>query len=230
MFRQAFGSNPFDFNAFDHPAFYAGFLYGLIFIKIDNIITIENGETRNMAETTADVILHPVRMRIISTLSGRRLTTQQIGMALPEVAQATLYRHLRRLLKAGIVTVIAQRPVRGVMEKVYALAEDSASVQLDTRGMELEDWERGFAAYTASLLGQFGTYLRQERADPLSDGVSFRTTPFYLSDVELAQLSADLRAISAPFLSHAPSPDRRRRLVSIVLVPDVEFTENGELE
>ena len=175
----------------------------------------------------ADVILHPVRLRIISTLYKRQLTTQQIGLALPEVAQATLYRHLKRLVTAKVVTVVEQRPVRGVLEKVYALAEDS--VQLDPRGMGRGDWERGFAAYTASLLGQFGAYLRQPGADPVSDGVSFRTGALYLSDAELAHLSADLQAVFAPILSHAPTPERRRRLLSTVLMPDVVI-ENGEIE
>lgn len=167
------------------------------------------------------MILHPVRMRIISTLSGRQLTTQQIGAALPEVAQATLYRHLSRLVKAEVVTIVVQRPVRGVLEKVYALSEDSTSVQLDARGMGREDWERGFAAFTASLLGQFTAYLRQKGADPVSDGVSFRTGALYLSDAELAQLRADLQAALAPLLDYPPSLARRRRLLSIVFVPDV---------
>ena len=181
-----------------------------------------------MAETVADVILHPVRMRIISTLFGRQLTTQQIGAALPEVAQATLYRHLSRLVKAEVVTIAMQRPVRGVLEKVYTLAEDS--VQLDPRGMGREDWERGFAAFTASLLGQFTAYLRQEGADPVKDGVSFRTGALHLSDAELAQLSADLQAALAPYRSFGPSPERRRRLLSSVLMPDVQLKENGETE
>ncbi len=179
-----------------------------------------------MAETGADVILHPVRMRIISTLFRRQLTTQQIGLALPEVAQATLYRHLRRLVQARVVAVVAQLPVRGVMEKVYALAEDS--VQLDPCGMGREDWERGFAAFTASLLGQFTAYLRQEGAGPVNDGVSFRTGALHLSDAELAQLRADLQAAVVPFLDYPPSPERRRRLLSAVLMPDVNLTENGE--
>lgn len=181
-----------------------------------------------MAQTVADVILHPVRMRIISTLFGRQLTTQQIGAVLPEVAQATLYRHLSRLVQAEVVTIVAQRPVRGVMEKVYALAENS--VQLDPRGMGREEWERGFAAFTASLLGQFTAYLRQEGADPVSDGVSFRIGALNLSDAELAHLSANLQAAFVPFLDYPPSPERRRRLVSSVLMPDVRLTENGEIE
>ncbi len=178
-----------------------------------------------MAETGADVILHPVRMRIISTLYKRHLTTQQIGLALPEVAQATLYRHLRRLVQAEVVVVARQRPVRGVMEKVYAISEDSARLRFDPREMGREEWERGFAAYTASLLGQFTAYLRQEGADPASDGVSFRTGALYLSDAELAHLSAASQAALAPFLEYPPSPERRRRLLSSVLMPDVELTE-----
>lgn len=188
-----------------------------------------------MAETGTDVILHPVRMRIISTLFGRQLTTQQIGAALPEVAQATLYRHLSRLVNAEVVVIVAQRPVRGVIEKVYALSEDSTRLQLDPRGMGREEWERGFAAFTASLLGQFTAYLRQPGADPASDGVSFRTGALHLSDAELAQLRADLLAATVPFLHYPPSPERRRRLVSTVLIPDVVIEsdvviENGELE
>lgn len=181
-----------------------------------------------MAETGADVILHPVRLRIVSILFQRHLTTQQIGLALPEVAQATLYRHLSRLVQAGVVTVVAQRPVRGVLEKVYALAEDS--VQLDPRGMGREDWERGFAAFTATLLGQFTAYLRQEGADPVSDGVSFRTGALHLSDAELAQLRIDLRAVFVPLLDYPPSPERRRRLLSTVLMPDVVLDSDVVLE
>ncbi len=183
-----------------------------------------------MAETGADVILHPVRMRIISTLYKRQLTTQQIGLALPEVAQATLYRHLSRLVKVGVVAVAAQRPVRGVIEKVYALSEDSTRIRVDPRGMEREDWERGFAAYTASLLGQFTAYLRQPGADPARDGVSFRTGALYLSDAELAQLSADVEAAFAPYVTYGVSPERRRRLISTILMPDVNFTETEKEE
>ncbi len=177
-----------------------------------------------MAALAADVIMHPVRMRIVATLAGRRLTTQQIGAALPDVSQATLYRHLSRLMKADVIEVIEQRPIRGVVEKVYAVASASA-IQLDVGGMTRDDWQRGFAAYTASLLGQFSTYIRQEQADPTVDGVSFRTGPLYLTDEELQKFSADLRAILEPLLNNKPSLGRRRRLISTVLIPDIDIGE-----
>ena len=178
-----------------------------------------------MAEMSADAILHPVRMQIITALSGRRLTTQQIGLTLPDVAQASLYRHLKRLMNAEIVAVVEQRPVRGVMEKVYALTDGSLAVNLDVRGMTQDDWRRAFAAFTASLLGQFGVYIRQEQADPTADGVTFRTAPVYLSDAEAKQLGESLRAVIMPALSHGPAPDRRRRLLSTVLVPAADISD-----
>ena len=179
-----------------------------------------------MAETQTEMILHPVRMRIVMTLSRRHLTTQQIGAALPDVAQATLYRHLNRLLKAGTISVIDQRPVRGVMEKVYAVAGDGVSLSIDPLHMTATDWERGFAAFTASLMGQFGAYISSEQANPVADGVSFRTAPLYLSDAETKQFFADLYAVIVPALSRGPAPGRRRRLLSTALVPDTELAED----
>ena len=38
----------------------------------------------------ADVVMHPVRLRIIQQLGGRSLTTAQLRAALPDVTQATL--------------------------------------------------------------------------------------------------------------------------------------------
>lgn len=188
-----------------------------------------------MAETVTDIILHPVRMRVLMTISGRQLTTQEIGAALPDVAQASLYRHLRRMAKADILTVVAQRPVRGVMEKVYALTGNGISLAADASRMTLDDWHQAFAAFTTSLLGQFGVYLRQQQANPLTDGVTFRTAPVYLSDEELRKFFNDLNAVIVPALSRGSAPGRRRRLLSTILIPDADLpdadlNDSGETE
>jgi len=53
----------------------------------------------------ADLILHPVRMRMIIVLSGRQLTPKQLATELKDVASATLYHHLNLLTEAGITRV-----------------------------------------------------------------------------------------------------------------------------
>ena len=183
-----------------------------------------------MAEIQPEAIFHPVRMRIITALHGRQRTTGQLASALPDVPQATLYRHLKRLLNAGLVSVADQRPVRGVLEKVYALSESAVVSPESVARMTPDDWRRAFAAYTASLMGQFEVYLQSEPADLVADGVSFRTAPLYLSDTEAAQLLSDLRALIAATGANGPAPDRRRRLLSTVLVPEIKSDEIGDSE
>ena len=183
-----------------------------------------------MAEIQIEAIFHPVRMRIITALSGRQWTTAQIASALPDVPQATLYRHLKRLLNAGLVSVVDRRPVRGVLEKVYALSESAVVSPQSVARMTPDDWRRAFAAYTASLMGQFEVYLQSEPADLVADGVSFRTVPLYLSDAETTQLLSDVRALVAAAGTNGPAPDRRRRLFSTVLVPETDFDKNGDPE
>ena len=56
-----------------------------------------------------DLLLHPLRLRIIQLLfDGRRLTARQIAAAQPEIPQATLYRHLHQLVEGGVLVVVVR--------------------------------------------------------------------------------------------------------------------------
>ena len=46
----------------------------------------------DMANSKAEMIVHPIRLRIIEALHGRELTSRQIADSLDDVPQATLYR------------------------------------------------------------------------------------------------------------------------------------------
>ena len=84
----------------------------------------------------ADVVMHPVRLRIIQQLGGRSLTTAQLRAALPDVTQATLYRHVATLVDSGILSVVEERKVRGAVERTLALGDRMAHVdQTELRAM-----------------------------------------------------------------------------------------------
>src|SRR5438477_12246920 len=113
-----------------------------------------------MAPSRADLILHPVRMRLIVTLARRQLTARQLSELLPDVPQATLYHHLGILTRAGLLRVVSERRVRGTIEKLYALADDSAILgQAELANASREDHLRYFTVFVASLLGDFARYL-----------------------------------------------------------------------
>src|SRR5215472_7084155 len=78
-----------------------------------------------MATSRVDLILHPVRLRLLGALARRQLTAHQLSERLPDIPQATLYHHLGKLTQAGLLRVVSERQVRGAVEKRYALDEDS---------------------------------------------------------------------------------------------------------
>jgi len=124
----------------------------------------------------ADLILHPVRLRIILAFSGgRRLTPQQVAGALPDVPQATLYRQIERLFRGGALAIAAERRVRGAVERTYVLAEGASSVSPEDLAKSSRDDHLGyFTAFAAGLIAQFEQYLERPEIDFLKDGVGYR--------------------------------------------------------
>lgn len=177
-----------------------------------------------MPASRADLILHPVRLRLLAALARRQLTARQLSELLPDVPQATLYHHLGTLTRAGLLRVVSERRVRGTVEKRYALADDDASLSpADLANASREDHLRYFTIFVATLLGDFARYLQQDAPiDLLADGVGYREMPFYLSDDELVQAAVAVNQALLPFLRNEPAPHRRRRLFATILIPDAE--------
>lgn len=175
-----------------------------------------------MPTSKADLLFHPVRLRVIVALArGRRMTAQQLAEALGNVPQPTLYRHLNKLLKGGFLTVVEERPVRGTVERVYALPAVSMvtlSAQ-DAAAATPDDWMRYFTTFVAGLLGDFGRYLERDTIDLRADGVGFRQVVMYLSDEEFAQFTATLNPAFLAALARPPAPGRKRRVFTTVVMP-----------
>lgn len=170
---------------------------------------------------TADLLLHPVRLRIIQAMLGRdALTTRELGERLPEVAPATLYRHVGALVDAEVLAVVAERKVRGTVERTLRLRDDRASVDADDPALDTEALRGGFLAYLASLAAAFDGYLDAERASLEADLVGFRQIAVHATDDEWRAALDGMRAAVAPLLlrEQAP-PGARRRILATVSLP-----------
>ena len=182
-----------------------------------------------MAQTNVDVILHPIRLRILLTLAGRRLTAQQLAQALPDVPQATLYRHIHQLVDAGLLSIDETRSVRGgVVEKVYTLKrEDVRLTAEDIASLSREDHLRYFTIFFTSVLRDFERYLQQEQIDFASE-VRYHQVPLYLSDDEFQEVMHALTTIIQAQQHNQPEPFRRRRLFTSIVLPMVETPPRSE--
>jgi Helix-turn-helix domain len=169
----------------------------------------------------ADLILHPVRLRIILAFArGRRLTPQHVAAVLPDVPQATLYRQIERLYRGGALAVASERRVRGAVERTYVLAEGGASLSPEDLARSSRDDHLGyFTAFAAGLIAQFEQYLERSEIDLLKDGVGYRQVVLNLTDEELSEMAGALNVALGRFLAYDPKPGRKRRMLATVLVP-----------
>jgi len=176
--------------------------------------------------TSADLLLHPVRLRIVKAFLGdRALTTSQLAAELDDVPAGSLYRHIARLTKAGVLQVVAERRVRGAVERTYTLRLFAAQIQPgEARAMTLDEHAQAFTAYIAGLLADFERYIASAPSDPVGDGASYRVAGMWLTDEEFASLVRDVVEVFQPRLANAPGKGRRRRLLYTVTLPDPRVT------
>lgn len=170
----------------------------------------------------ADVILHPVRLRILQRfIGGKKLTAKELRQAFDTtIPQATLYRHLDALVKAEVLAVIEENPVRGTVEKVYALNEAAANVgQQDLAEATKEDHMQYFTMFMTQLLSNFEEYLEQGDIDLERDGVGYRQAAFYLTDEEFRSFMGELNQVFLKAAENKPSLARKKRLFSTIVMP-----------
>lgn len=168
-----------------------------------------------------DVLLHPVRLRIVQALlDGSELTTGELMAALGDTPAATLYRHVAKLAEAGVLTVVSETPVRGAVERRYRLHTPSAVVgPEDARAMGVEGHRRAFAVFVATLLADLDRYLDGSDLDVVRDGLSFGQAALWLTDDELADLRVRIAESIAGFLTNEPAAGRTKRVLTTILIP-----------
>lgn len=174
-------------------------------------------------DSKAKLILHPVRMKIVQTLIGNKeYTVQQIATRLTDVPQATLYRHLNKLLEAEVLKVVKENQIRGTVEKIYALNEHEVSNKSDLTKLSKDEHLNLFLTFMTHLLGQYESYLNQENIDLIKDGVSYRQAMVYLTDQELQEFMQELSQVYKKVIDNEPSNDRKARHLSTIFIPEAK--------
>ena len=173
------------------------------------------------APARADVLLHPVRLRIVLALAGRTMTVSALGEHLGDVPQASLYRHVGKLADAGMIRVVDERKARGGVERTYGLVDAAVALgDEDVTDTDAGDHLRYFVTFLGTLIADFAAYLDSSHADFEADGVGYRQAALWLDDDEFTQLVSEMRAPLVARIDNQPAPSRRRRLLTTIVMPD----------
>lgn len=190
-------------------------------------------DKKNDKTNRLDLVIHPVRLRIISALGNKKMTPGEIAEQLPDVPQATLYRHIKRLELGGIIGVAETHHVRGTLEKVYSL-DDPAKVNFtedDIRNLTAKDHERFFTSFIAAILHQFSHVAKAAEEHPeLLGRLGYHTNTVAMDPEDLPQFQQEFGELLEKYTEKSESKQSAQSAdftLSTVLLPEVQHVSTN---
>jgi len=174
-----------------------------------------------MANKLMTYITNPATCKLILDVQELETATAKIlAERNPQIAQATLYRQLKKMVADGVLKVVEENRVRNVIEKVYAINLD-LNREIETMLAENsgETYFHLFQQFTIGLLGEFQTYAAQPDINLTQDGSGFNTTPFHATLEELTELAQKIRDVIKPYRDLPATPERQTRQIAIIYTP-----------
>ncbi len=171
----------------------------------------------------AELIIHPVRFRILRTLAGEPLTTAQIAEQMPDTPKSSIYRHLKLLLAGKAIALADTRLVNGIQEKTYQLARQPRLSAVDLQNATADDHLRYFSNYVVTLVNGFAHYLETAVSpiDFVADNVGYTEATFYANDAEMLVMQTALNKALLPLLTNDGDENGRcKRKIAIILHPE----------
>lgn len=168
---------------------------------------------------TADILLHPVRMRIIQALvEAESATTANIIEKLQDTPTSSVYRQIAKLQEAGVIVAVGERPVRGVTEKTYAIAEKYRRVnQADISTFSQDELAVLYRAYLAGMSSLFDRYVQGDYGIA-QDNLTFAQASFWATDSEMKKFLNDVSTAIVK-LSQNTSENRKRYTLGTIAIP-----------
>lgn len=167
-----------------------------------------------------EIMLHPVRMRIIQDLAVREAATvTELCARISDVPRTTIYRHIRLLIEHQIIQVLSEKKIRGSLERTLALNVPA----LTSRNTAAEGAKNAFG-FLMTLYGRFHRYYLEPGADPGQDRIFMVNRVLMMDDPEFEAFMREFGDLLARY-DNAPQAGRRMRDLSIVSAP---VKEQGE--
>ncbi len=177
-----------------------------------------------MDENFFSSISDPLNAKLLLEIyEQKQATTAHLLVKFQDIPQATLYRRLKKMLADGVLKVVEENPIRGTVEKVYALGYD-----IDAGLKNMSDTNDGKTLQrfvTHSLLGilrEFGEYTAKENIDIKEDGVGFFIAPVYATNEELIAALDKIVETLYGLKDNKPNKARKLRNIFIASTPPKE--------
>lgn len=160
----------------------------------------------------AEVVMNPVRQRIFQYfLLHEAGTVKEIKKALPDVPNASLYRHIKILAEHSILMVVGENRIRGTVESIYQLNKDALATE-DESGNAVQ----------MSLLGicaSFARYFARDDADPRKDMLLLTNCTLVLTDEEFSGFLSEINEIALKYMKTEATENSKTRQITLISAP-----------
>lgn len=172
-----------------------------------------------MDRIVAECFKNPVKLEIYMRIKlMKHMTAQQLLQVGMQVPPATLYRNLNRMLEDGILKVEEERKVRGVREKVYAIALEVGEEEIGEEPSE--DKNAVLSQIAAAMSSAFRSFALADGAEnENSVPKSIRYESVYATDEEMENAAAQIEQIIEGLKKNDASCGRKKQVVSFVMTP-----------
>ena len=163
----------------------------------------------------AEVVMNPVRQRIFQYfLLHEACTVKELKRALPDVPNASLYRHIKILAEHSILTVVGENRIRGTVESVY---------QLNKEALATED-EGGNAVQMSllSICASFARYFAGDDVDPKRDMLLLTNCTLLLTDEEFSGFLSEINEIALKYMKAEANESSKMRQITLISAPTNE--------
>ena len=176
-----------------------------------------------MAKDIIDVLLNPIRMRILQLFATteedvvKQMTANEICDLLSDIPRTTLYRHISVLIEANVLDVVSERKVRGSVERTLALNMTELE---KLHGNNVKDVPQLAFRYLMTIYAKFEKYFRAHERIEDGDSMFFISNVLMLNDQELKDYLAELGEVDAKYINNQSKAEGRRpRDFALILAP-----------
>jgi DNA-binding transcriptional ArsR family regulator len=175
-----------------------------------------------MAQSRFDLILHPIRLRIMHVIErGGHITLHELERHLPGVARDAMAQHIDLLVEGGVVEVTAASDADRSASR-YRLVKANANItETEVRLATPADHLRYFTTFVAGMIEMYSRYLKRPEVDLVADGVELRQELLYLSRDEVRDVVREFQARLDELARNRPDPERSPRVFSWIIMPEV---------
>jgi DNA-binding transcriptional ArsR family regulator len=162
-----------------------------------------------------DIMLNPVRMRIIQTIAvSQTLTATEICEKINDIPRTTLYRHIKILLDNDILSIVSEQKIRGSLERTLAI-NTGEIVKHNT----LENADQTAFTFLMKKYVMLQNYFNGENPDPEKDRVFMNTMILMMTDDEFDQFLSELSGLFMKY-NFDFSNGRKARDISIISIAE----------